>query len=132
MRRNFLMLALVLALHHAACGAGYSTSSGTAPESPTETYPKQVDTMKVRLKIKDTVLSATLTDSKTAQDFVSLLPITLTMNDLFGREKYGHLPRELSCCLHSRRASAWRDEDTTGMFDHWRGGSGRLRDPRRA
>jgi hypothetical protein len=96
MRRNFLMLALVLALHHAACGAGYSTSSGTAPESPTETYPKQVDTMKVRLKIKDTVLSATLTDSKTAQDFVSLLPITLTMNDLFGREKYGHLPRELS------------------------------------
>ena len=35
-------------------------------------------------------------DSKTTQDFVSLLPITLTMNDLFDREKYGHLPRPLS------------------------------------
>jgi alkylhydroperoxidase/carboxymuconolactone decarboxylase family protein YurZ len=52
--------------------------------------------MKIRLKIKDTVFTATLTDSKTTQDFVSLLPITLTMNDLFGREKFGHLPRELS------------------------------------
>jgi hypothetical protein len=72
------MLALVLALHHAASGAGYITSSGNAPESPAETSPKQADTMKIRLKIKDTVLSATLADSKTAQDFVSLLPITLT------------------------------------------------------
>ena len=96
MRRNFLMLALVLALHHAACGAGYSTISDTSPESVTQKSPEKTDTMKIRLKIKDRVLSATLVDSKTTRDFVSLLPLTLTMNDLFGREKYGHLPRELS------------------------------------
>ena len=52
--------------------------------------------MKIKIRIKDRVLSATLAGSKTTQDFVSLLPLTLTMNDLFGREKYGHLPRELS------------------------------------
>jgi len=43
--------------------------------------------MKIKLRIKDRVLTATLTNSKTTQDFVSLLPLTLTMDDLFGREK---------------------------------------------
>jgi hypothetical protein len=52
--------------------------------------------MKIRLKLKDRVLTATLKDNKTAQDFVSLLPLTLTMNDLFGREKFSHLPRAIS------------------------------------
>ena len=52
--------------------------------------------MKIKLTIKDRVLTATLQDNKTAQDFVSLLPLTLTMNDLFGREKFGHLPRAIS------------------------------------
>jgi hypothetical protein len=35
-------------------------------------------------------------DSKTTRDFVSLLPLTLTMNDLFRREKFAHLPRAIS------------------------------------
>ena len=52
--------------------------------------------MKIKLTIKDRVLTATLQENKTAQDFVSLLPLTLTMNDLFGREKFGHLPRAIS------------------------------------
>ena len=41
-------------------------------------------------------MTATLIDSKTSRDFVSLLPITLTMDDLFGREKFAHLPRAIS------------------------------------
>jgi hypothetical protein len=52
--------------------------------------------MKIRLKLEDRVITATLIDSKTTQDFISLLPLTLTMNDLFRREKFGHLPRALS------------------------------------
>ena len=52
--------------------------------------------MKIRLEVEDTVITATLIDSKTAQDFISLLPLTLTMNDLFRREKFGHLPRAIS------------------------------------
>jgi hypothetical protein len=32
----------------------------------------------------------------TARDFVSLLPLTLRMSDLFGREKAGPLPRALA------------------------------------
>ena len=52
--------------------------------------------MKINIKVKDKVVTATLIDSKTTQDFVSLLPLTLTMNDLFGREKFAHLPRAIS------------------------------------
>ncbi len=52
--------------------------------------------MKIRLKIDDKVITAKLNDSKTTRDFISLLPLTLTMNDLFGREKFAHLPRAIS------------------------------------
>jgi hypothetical protein len=52
--------------------------------------------MKISLKVSDQAITATLIDSETTRDFVSLLPLTLTMNDLFGREKSGHLPRTLS------------------------------------
>jgi hypothetical protein len=52
--------------------------------------------MKIRIKTKDAVLTATLSDSEAARDFASLLPLTLTLNDLFRREKYAHLPRALS------------------------------------
>lgn len=52
--------------------------------------------MKLRLTIDGEASMATLIDSETTQDFVSLLPLTLTADDLFGREKFAHLPREIS------------------------------------
>jgi hypothetical protein len=57
---------------------------------------KYRDSMKITLKVGDRALTATLADSKAAQDFVTLLPLTLTMNDLFHREKFAHLPRAIS------------------------------------
>jgi len=57
----------------------------------------QPNTMKIRLTLDNgKAITATLIDSETTRDFVSLLPLTLTMNDLFGREKFGHLPRPIS------------------------------------
>ena len=52
--------------------------------------------MKIQIKATDAVLTATLSESEAARDFASLLPLTLTMNDLFRREKYAHLPRAIS------------------------------------
>jgi hypothetical protein len=52
--------------------------------------------MKIKLKIAGREITAMLVDSEASRDFVSLLPLTLTMNDLFGREKFGHLPRAIS------------------------------------
>jgi len=94
MRRNFLVLASAMAISHFAYGADSNATGGTSPLAETAT--KQADNMKIRLRIKDRVLTATLIDSKTTRDFISLLPVTLTMNDLFGREKIGHLPRAIS------------------------------------
>src|SRR5438876_9267464 len=57
----------------------------------------QPNTMKIRLTPDNgKAITATLIDSETTRDFVSLLPLTLMMNDLFGREKFGHLPRAIS------------------------------------
>jgi hypothetical protein len=96
MRHKFLFLALAIALNHAAWGADNSSTSGIAPVAPTKISPEQPDSMKIRLRIEDKVITATLFDSKTTQDFISLLPLTLTMNDLFGREKFARLPRAIS------------------------------------
>jgi quercetin dioxygenase-like cupin family protein len=61
-----------------------------------EAATKEADSMKILLRVEDKILSATLIDSKTTRDFVSLLPVTLMMNDLFRREKFAHLPRAIS------------------------------------
>lgn len=52
--------------------------------------------MKIGLRVNDKISTATMIDSKTTRDFVALLPLTVTMNDLFGREKYGHLLKAIS------------------------------------
>jgi len=44
--------------------------------------------MKIRLTVEGKELAATLIDSQTSRDFIALLPLTLTMDDLFRREKY--------------------------------------------
>jgi len=56
----------------------------------------QGNRMKIRLNVGDTVLTATLIDSVTSRDFVSLLPITLTLKDYAGTEKISDLPKRLS------------------------------------
>jgi hypothetical protein len=52
--------------------------------------------MKIRLKVGDTVLTASLIDSPTTRDFISLLPLILTLEDYAGTEKISDLPRRLS------------------------------------
>ena len=52
--------------------------------------------MKIRISIADKVFIATVADNATARDFISVLPLSVSMKDLFGREKYGDLPKALS------------------------------------
>ena len=88
----FLGVALAMALNHAICCADGITSSSAQSDVAIQ----QVDMMNIRLTINGKAMAATLIDSGTTHDFISLLPLTLTMNDLFGREKFGHLPRSIS------------------------------------
>lgn len=52
--------------------------------------------MKIRITVEDAELIATLVDSKTTQDFVSMLPLTLTLEDYANTEKINYLPKRLS------------------------------------
>ena len=96
MRRIFLAAAFAMTFIHAGCDVDNSTANTALANSPGNTSPVKPQTMKIRLKVEDKVITATLSDSETTRDFVSLLPLTLTMNDLFRREKFAHLPRAIS------------------------------------
>jgi len=54
------------------------------------------DSMQLTLTIGETTLTASLVRNKTTEDFIKLLPLHLTMHDLFGREKYGALSQPIS------------------------------------
>jgi hypothetical protein len=73
-----------------------ATAVPPTPAPQSETIPERTDSMKIRITLKDAVITATLTDSQTTQDFVSLLPLTLTLEDYAGTEKISYLPQKLS------------------------------------
>jgi hypothetical protein len=52
--------------------------------------------MKIRIEMNGNEITATLTDNATSRDFVSLLPLTLKLEDYGETEKIGYLPRKLS------------------------------------
>ena len=77
-------MAINLAAHGAANGA-----DGPVAKPPT-------NTMKIRLTINGKAISATLLANGAAKDFLSLLPLTLSLDDYAATEKIAYLPRKLS------------------------------------
>lgn len=73
----FVVFALAIVLYHDPCSA-------------------ESRSLKIRLKVGDKALTATLIDSKTTRDFISLLPLTLTLEDYARTEKVSDLPKRLS------------------------------------
>ena len=58
--------------------------------------PKIRLTMRLKIRVDNTIITASIIKSKTSDDFIRLLPFSFTMNDLFDREKYGALPASIS------------------------------------
>ena len=52
--------------------------------------------MKLSLKVGDKGITASLIDNATTRDFISLLPMTLSLEDYNETEKISDLPRRLS------------------------------------
>jgi hypothetical protein len=57
---------------------------------------QEAGTMKIRLTFDGKAVDATLLDNTTARDLLSLLPMTLTVEDYASAEKVGYPPRKLS------------------------------------
>ena len=53
-------------------------------------------TMKIRIKVGKEVLTATMLNTETSRDFISMLPLTLRMKDYSKTEKVSDLPRRMS------------------------------------
>ena len=104
MRKQFPALILAAALAGTTlpgCADANDTAGQQAPPSTSGQQVKtqeksQVKTMKIRLKLENTTLNATLDDNATSRDFVSLLPLTLTLTDYGDNEKISDLPKKLS------------------------------------
>jgi hypothetical protein len=88
-----LAVAVTLALGFTAYRAAGGTSVSTANAQTSATT---ATSTKIRLRIRGRTLTATVARNATARDFVSLLPLTLRMSDLFGREKAGPLAHALA------------------------------------
>jgi len=71
------------------------TPAGYSKEKSEITNSKVTD-MKIRLIFSDAELTATMYDTPTARDFLSLLPLTLELKDYNGTEKISYLPKKLS------------------------------------
>jgi hypothetical protein len=89
-----LTLAWSMALNSAAHGADNGTTSSGANPSPT--VQERKSNMKIRLTINGKAITATLIDNATVRDFLTLLPMTLTLEDYAATEKISYLPRKLS------------------------------------
>jgi hypothetical protein len=86
MRPILLALALAIALSHAACSADNTTTTAS-PTTLAEASPKRVGSMKIRITTGERVITATMHDNPTARDFISLLPLTLTLEDMQTQKK---------------------------------------------
>jgi hypothetical protein len=51
---------------------------------------------RIRIRMGDQTVIATLNDSEAARDLVSMLPLSIQMRDHLGREKTGRIPKPLS------------------------------------
>jgi len=92
----FIALVLAASLIIATVADGTSKAVNASTPNPKETSSEKAQNMKIKIGIGGKTLTAILADNETARDFASLLPLRVTMNDLFGREKYGDLPKALS------------------------------------
>lgn len=118
MKRIFTALATAIFLAAApvmvSCGTDTITrvsNTGTTPEEPENPDSgdnenngegennngdgEEMKTDSIIVKIGDFRYTAALEDNETAHAFAALLPITITMNELNGNEKYGNLSQNL-------------------------------------
>jgi hypothetical protein len=91
-RSTFFALILGMVLSSFVSSAHAEEGGATSREASQQ----RTTAMKISIKIQDKVITATLLDNATSRDFVSLLPISLTLEDYAATEKISDLPRRLS------------------------------------
>jgi hypothetical protein len=86
MKKLFLILATAIMFSLSVCAQGVGGTNETPKEG----------NVKIKITIGGKECTATMTDSAAARDFVSLFPLTLTLEDYNRTEKISNLPQKLS------------------------------------
>ena len=74
----------------------YEESPAAKPSLAPAVLLDEASTVQINIRLEGRIIPATLNDSKAAQDFASLLPLSLTLEDYNFTEKISDLPRRLS------------------------------------
>ena len=74
----------------AIAGVTLSASLGLATAASAE------EGQRIRIRMGDQTVTATLNDSEAARDLVAMLPVSIQMRDHLRREKTGRIPKPLS------------------------------------
>ena len=93
---QILPLVLFTALGTVACDTADRAVAEPEQKPVTGAVTRQRNTMKIKLRLQDKTLTATLYDNPTAREFASLLPLTLTLQDYAKTEKISDLPKKLT------------------------------------
>lgn len=95
-RKRFWALILAIALAGTIPLGGVGANDASGQGSAKGKSDQQVRNMKIRMNVEGMAITATLIDNETSRDFVSLLPLTLTLEDYAATEKISYLLRKLS------------------------------------
>lgn len=85
---TFLILTGLLVLSVTTCGQTKANN--------TDNKNQTIKNMKLKITVGDVILTATLADNSTAKDFISLLPLTVKLDDYASSEKIFYPERKLS------------------------------------
>ncbi|MCP1223150.1 cyclophilin-like fold protein [Sebaldella sp. S0638] len=78
---------------------------------------KKDEKLEINIEIGGTTLTALLENNETTHDFLKLLPVTITMKELYESEKYAELSVQLP------RAGATRQGYEVGDIGYWAPGN---------
>lgn len=78
------------------CLAAAAPGAGARDDGESAARDSEASAMKIRLIVEGRELLATLDDTEAARDFLSLLPLELTLSDYAATEKVATLPRAIN------------------------------------
>ena len=98
-----VLMSLIMSLSVSGC-SGYSENvieENNAPQveavySETETQEEDTTMENIQITVNDKTFTVTMADTKAADEFISMLPMTLNMQELNGNEKYSYISSSLT------------------------------------
>jgi hypothetical protein len=97
MKRKLSPTLILTATIAGVIALGCAAARGADDRAPARGTPSEkTSPVKISIKLDEKTLTATLHDNATSKDFVSLLPLRLTLKNYAATEKVSDLPKRLS------------------------------------